>query len=134
MAVVLRLARHGQKKKPSYRVVAADKQARRDGRFIEIVGLYNPVQQPPVISLKEDKIRKWIAEGATTTLTVASLIRKQFPGLLEEKEKHQKAKVLAKRQARKARAKAAPEKKTAAKKAPAKKASPKKTAAKKAEK
>ena len=104
MAVVLRLARHGQKKKPSYRIVVADKQARRDGRFIEIIGLYNPVQQPPIVTLKEDKVRKWLADGAKATVTVASLIKKNFPGLIEEKEKHQKSKIQAARKARKTRA------------------------------
>ena len=104
MAVVLRLARHGQKKKPAYRIVAADKQAKRDGRFLEIVGIYNPLQQPPAVTLKEDKIRKWLADGAKATLTVASLIKKNFPGLIEDKEKHQKEKIQAARKARKERA------------------------------
>lgn len=104
MAVILRLARHGQKKRPFYRIVAASKQARRDGRFIEIVGNYNPLVNPPSISLKEDRIRYWIGVGAKTSTSVETIIKKHIPKLLEEKEIQKRQKILAARKARKARA------------------------------
>lgn len=74
MAVKIRLARHGAKKAPYYRVVVANAQARRDGRFIEEVGRYNPVAQPQFISLDMEKVDKWLANGAQPTETVARLI------------------------------------------------------------
>lgn len=104
MAVTLRLARYGQKKRPFYRIVAAEKQARRDGRFIEIVGNYNPLTTPPSVELKEDKIRKWVNQGAKPSASVETLIKKHIPKLLEEKTAHQLGKIRAARKARKARA------------------------------
>ncbi|PIE70392.1 MAG: 30S ribosomal protein S16 [Deltaproteobacteria bacterium] len=77
MAVKIRLARHGAKKRPFYRVVVADSEARRDGRFIEIVGTYNPLIEPAEVSLKEDRIKHWLGEGAIPTTTVNSLIKKK---------------------------------------------------------
>jgi small subunit ribosomal protein S16 len=74
--VKIRLARHGGKKKPFYRVVVADARAPRDGRFIELVGFYDPTKTPPVIHLKKDKIEKWLQYGAQPTDTVAQLIKK----------------------------------------------------------
>lgn len=106
MAVVLRLARHGQKKRPTYRIVAADRQARRDGRFIEILGTYNPVVEPAAVTLKEDRIRHWVGEGAKQSALVRSLIKKNIPGLVEEKETLQREKIQARRKKRKAQLKA----------------------------
>ena len=74
MAVKIRLARHGAKKRPYYRVVVADAQARRDGRFIEEVGRYNPVADPQVVTLDMEKIDKWLKNGAQPTDTVKRLI------------------------------------------------------------
>ncbi|MDR1421896.1 MAG: 30S ribosomal protein S16 [Coriobacteriales bacterium] len=74
MAVKIRLARHGAKKAPYYRVVVADARARRDGRFIEEVGRYNPCATPTMIKLELDKIDAWITNGAQPTETVAKLI------------------------------------------------------------
>lgn len=101
---MLRLARHGQKKRPFYRIVAADKQCRRDGRFIEVVGVYNPMLTPAAVTLKEDKIKKWLGVGAKPTQLVRSLIVKSFPGLVEDREKHQLTKLQKARKARKQRA------------------------------
>ena len=101
MAVVLRLARHGQKKRPFYRIVAAEKTCRRDGRFIEIVGTYNPLTDPPAVTLKEDRIRHWISVGAQTSRLVSSVIRKNMPGPLEERTEHQRTKIQARRKKRK---------------------------------
>jgi small subunit ribosomal protein S16 len=77
MAVKIRLARHGAKKKPFYRIVVADIEAPRDGRFLEVVGTYDPLQDPAKVDLKEDRIRHWIGEGALPTDTVKSLLKKE---------------------------------------------------------
>lgn len=74
MAVKIRLARAGAKKAPFYRVVVADARAPRDGRFIEILGRYNPRTQPSLIELDLEKIDAWIAKGAEPSETVAKLI------------------------------------------------------------
>ena len=74
MAVKIRLARHGAKKAPYYRIVVADSRARRDGRFIEQVGAYNPCTTPKAVKIDLEKVDKWIADGAKPTDTVASLI------------------------------------------------------------
>lgn len=76
MAVKIRLARYGTKKRPFYRIVVADIEARRDGRFLEIVGTYNPMVEPPAVRLEEEKIKGWIEKGARPTDTVRSLIKK----------------------------------------------------------
>ena len=76
MSVKIRLARYGAKKKPFYRIVAADTQYPRDGRFLEVVGTYNPMVDPAEVKLHEDKLRVWLGKGATPTVTVASLIKK----------------------------------------------------------
>ena len=75
MAVKLRLTRVGSKKNPIYRVVAADSRSPRDGRFIEIVGRYNPQTDPSTIELDEDKVRDWLAKGAQPTGSVARLLK-----------------------------------------------------------
>ena len=75
MATKIRLARVGSKKNPIYRVVVADARAPRDGRFIEIVGRYNPQTDPSIIDLDEDKIRDWIAKGAQPTNSVQRLLK-----------------------------------------------------------
>ncbi|MHB1016359.1 MAG: 30S ribosomal protein S16 [Coriobacteriia bacterium] len=74
LAVKIRLARAGAKKAPFYRVVAADSRAPRDGRFIEILGRYNPRTDPSTIEIDVEKIEAWIAKGATPSETVAKLI------------------------------------------------------------
>lgn len=74
MAVKIRLARHGAKKAPYYRVVIADGRARRDGRFIEIVGRYNPRTEPSTVELDVEKVDAWIAKGAQPTEAVAKLL------------------------------------------------------------
>ena len=77
MAVKIRLARHGAKKAPYYRVVVADARARRDGRYIEQVGTYNPCVDPIAVNLDMEKINAWIKNGAQPTDTVARLIKNQ---------------------------------------------------------
>lgn len=76
MAVKIRLTRTGGKGKPSYRVVVADATAPRDGRFLEILGNYDPKKDPAEIVLKEERVREWLAKGAKPTLTVSQLLEK----------------------------------------------------------
>ena len=75
MAVKLRLTRVGSKKNPIYRVVAADSRSPRDGKFIEIVGRYNPQTDPSTIDLDEEKIKAWLDKGAQPTDSVRRLMK-----------------------------------------------------------
>ena len=75
MAVKLRLTRVGSKKNPIYRVVAADSRSPRDGKFIEIVGRYNPQTEPSTIDLDEDKVKDWLSKGAQPTEPVERLLK-----------------------------------------------------------
>jgi len=77
MAVKIRLARHGVKKRPFYRIVVADSECPRDGRYLEIVGTYNPLPDPVEVSLKEERIKYWMDQGAIPTNTVKSLLNKE---------------------------------------------------------
>lgn len=77
MAVKIRLKRMGSKKKPFYRIVVADSRAPRDGRFIENVGTYDPLQDPPVVSIKEEQILDWMSKGAQPSDTVKNILSKQ---------------------------------------------------------
>ncbi len=77
MAVKLRLRRMGRKKRPFYRVIAADSRAPRDGKFIEEIGYYNPLTDPATIEIKEDRALYWLGVGAKPTPTVKSLLRKK---------------------------------------------------------
>lgn len=74
MAVKIRLARHGAKKHPYYRVVVADGRMPRDGRYIEQVGRYNPLTNPKTIDIDLEKVDEWISKGAQPSNTVAHLI------------------------------------------------------------
>ena len=76
MAVRIRLRRMGSTKRPFYRIVAAGARMPRDGRFIEIVGYYNPITDPVEIKVDEEKVYKWLRQGAQPTETVRSLFRK----------------------------------------------------------
>lgn len=76
MAVKLRLTRIGAKKNPCYRVVAADSRYPRDGRFIEVIGTYNPMTDPVEVKIDTEKAKKWIANGAQPTDTVRALLKK----------------------------------------------------------
>ena len=73
--VRIRLARMGRKRRPFYRVVVADSRSPRDGRFIEVVGTYNPMTNPSTVELKMDAITKWQSEGAQPSERVAKLIK-----------------------------------------------------------
>jgi len=76
VAVKIRLTRRGSKKRPFYRMVAADSEAPRDGKFLEIIGTYNPLKEPAEVIVNQEKLTKWIKRGAQPTSTVKSLLRK----------------------------------------------------------
>ena len=76
MAVKIRLARHGSRKKPLYRIVVADSASPRDGRFIEQIGLYDPKRKPSLVQFRAEKLSAWLKKGAQPTQTVAQLIRR----------------------------------------------------------
>ncbi len=75
MAVRMRLTRVGSKKNPIYRVIVADSRSPRDGKFIEIVGRYNPQHDPSLIEFDDDKVKDWLAKGATPSETVQRLLK-----------------------------------------------------------
>ncbi len=77
MAVKIRLARMGAKKKPFYRLVAADSEAPRDGRFLEILGYYDPMQEPAVVKVHEDKVNYWLGKGAKVSDSARAILKKQ---------------------------------------------------------
>ncbi|HHH55210.1 MAG TPA: 30S ribosomal protein S16 [Bacteroidetes bacterium] len=83
MAVKIRLARRGRAKKPFYHIVVADSRAPRDGRFIEKIGIYNPLTSPATIDLDRDKAFDWLMKGAIPTDTARSILR--FNGVLYRK-------------------------------------------------
>jgi small subunit ribosomal protein S16 len=77
MSVKIRLTRKGAKKRPFYRIVAADSEAPRDGRFLEVLGHYDPLTDPAQITVDEEKLNKWVERGAKISETVRSLLRKK---------------------------------------------------------
>lgn len=85
MALKIRLTRMGSKQNPFYRVVVADSRSPRDGKFIDIIGTYNPLTEPAEIKIDADKAKKWIANGALPTDTARSLLVRN--GILEQPKK-----------------------------------------------
>jgi small subunit ribosomal protein S16 len=77
MSVKIRLARGGAKKKPFYRIVVADNDSPRDGRFIETVGTYDPLHNPAKVKIKGDRVQYWVGQGAIPTSTVNSIFKKE---------------------------------------------------------
>ena len=77
MAVKIRLARHGTKKKPFYRIVVADIESPRNGKYLEKVGTYDPLFDPAKVSLNNERIQYWIDQGAKPTNTVKSLLKRE---------------------------------------------------------
>ncbi len=86
--VRLRLQRAGRKKRPSYRIVAADSRAPRDGSFVEIIGHYDTLTDPATVEIDEEKALKWLRDGAKSSPTVTSLLQKQ--GILDKFESEKK--------------------------------------------
>ncbi|MFP4036227.1 MAG: 30S ribosomal protein S16 [Desulfobacteraceae bacterium] len=81
MAVKIRLARMGAKKRPFYRLVAADTESPRDGKFLEILGYYNPMKEPAEVRINQDKVHRWLDSGALVSEAACALLKKQ--GLLK---------------------------------------------------
>jgi len=79
MAVRIRLTRLGRKKKPFYRIVVADNESPRNGKFLDIVGTYDPLQDPAKIDINDKKLQAWLGKGALPSTTVQSLIKKAAP-------------------------------------------------------
>ena len=77
MAVRIRLTRMGAKKKPFYRLVAADSESPRDGKFLDILGSYDPTKDPAVIMVKQDKIQSWLGKGAKVSESAKAILKKQ---------------------------------------------------------
>ena len=88
--IKLRLRRLGAKKRPSYRIVAADSRSPRDGRFIEVVGFYDPITNPATIRLDEERAKHWLSVGAQPTETVRDILFKA--GLVEDQPRAEVAK------------------------------------------
>ncbi|HQF42335.1 MAG TPA: 30S ribosomal protein S16 [Ignavibacteriaceae bacterium] len=84
MAVKLRLRRMGKKKQPIYKIVAADARSPRDGKFLEAVGIYNPLTNPHTVDIKEDRVNYWLNTGAQPTDTVKSLLSQK--GIILKKD------------------------------------------------
>ncbi|MBW2060851.1 MAG: 30S ribosomal protein S16 [Deltaproteobacteria bacterium] len=80
MAVRIRLTRMGANKNPFYRIIVADASAKRDGRFLEVIGTYDPLQDPAKVVIKEDRLKDWLSKGAKPTTTVASLLKREGLG------------------------------------------------------
>jgi small subunit ribosomal protein S16 len=76
MAVRIRLTRLGRKKKAYYRIIVADSESKRDGKFLDIVGTYDPLKDPAAITINQAKLQEWLGKGAQPTTTVKSLISK----------------------------------------------------------
>ncbi len=81
MTVRIRLARMGAKKKPFYRLVAADSESPRDGKFLEILGSYDPMKDPAQIMIHEEKVNSWLKKGASVSESARAILKKQ--GLLK---------------------------------------------------
>ena len=77
MAVKIRLARHGATKRPFYRIVVADSECKRDGRYLENVGTYNPLKDPAEVTLNTERVQYWLQQGAIPTDTVKTLLKKE---------------------------------------------------------
>ena len=91
MAVKIRLTRMGDKKTPFYRIVVADGRSPRDGKFIDILGTYNPLKEPAEVKLDADKVKDWLSKGAQPTDTVKAVLAKE--GIIESFKAPAKTKV-----------------------------------------
>lgn len=76
MAVRIRLTRMGRKKKPFYRIIVANNEAKRDGKFLDIIGTYDPMQEPAAVNIDTEKLNDWLGKGAEPSVTVSNLIKK----------------------------------------------------------
>jgi len=116
VAATIRLQRHGRTKSPQYRLVATNHENKRDGKFIEILGTFNPKAEPPVVNLKEERIKYWIGVGAIVKGVSRKIIKDAIPGLIEKREDNVRKKIQTARKKRKARLSGKAAKATKAKK------------------
>jgi len=122
MAVVIRMMRAGARKRPFYRIVVADSRRQRDGRFVEILGYYDPMAKPFAVKMDEDKVKSWIGQGAQPSTQAASLFRRA--GIIAARpSKSTKKAATTKAVVKRARPRKVTERKTRAKAARAKKRS-----------
>ena len=84
MAVHLRLTRAGRHKRPFYRMVAADSRKPRDGRYLEVLGTYDPLKNPPLTEFKQERVLHWLSVGAQPSVTVRTLLRRA--GIVDKKK------------------------------------------------
>ena len=131
MAVVIRMMRAGAKKRPFYRIVVADSRRQRDGRFVEILGYYDPMAKPFAVKMDEAKVKGWIAEGAQPSTQAASLFRRAgiYAGRPSKSTKKVAASGAAKKAVKRARPRKVTERKLKARATRAKKKGAKKTTA-----
>ncbi|MCB0358293.1 MAG: 30S ribosomal protein S16 [Bdellovibrionales bacterium] len=106
MSVAIRLQRHGRTKRPFYRIVATDKENKRDGRFLETLGTIDTLLDPPMVRMDQERVKYWIGVGAQPSHTVETVIKREIPGYLEEIVDARRARIRAQRSKRKARQKA----------------------------
>lgn len=107
MALKIRLRQQGRTKRPFYRVVVTDSRRPRDGRYVETIGWYNPLETDceKLLNIREDRVEHWLSQGAILTEKAEALVAKAAPGVvkvLKEKELARRQKAVAKRKARKA--------------------------------
>ena len=76
MAVRIRLTRMGRKKQPYYRIIVANNEAKRDGKFLDIIGTYDPMQEPAAVTIDTEKLNEWLGKGAEPSATVSNIIKK----------------------------------------------------------
>jgi small subunit ribosomal protein S16 len=119
MAVVIRMMRAGARKRPFYRIVVADSRRQRDGRFVEILGYYDPMVKPFAVKMDEDKVKSWIGQGAQPSTQAASLFRRA--GIIAARPSKPAKKDATKAAVKRARPRKVTERKTRAKAARAKK-------------
>ena len=132
MAVVIRMMRAGAKKRPFYRIVVADSRRQRDGRFIEILGYYDPIAKPFAVKMDEEKVKGWLAQGAQPSEQAASLFRRAGIVAARASKTTKKAGEAAKPKAKRAKPREVTERRTKNKAARVKKkANPKKPQPKK---
>lgn len=132
MAVVIRMKRAGAKKRPFYRIVVADSRRQRDGRFVEILGYYDPMAKPFAVKMDEEKVKGWIALGAQPSTQAASLFRRAGIVAARASKTTKKAGEAAKPKAKRAKPREVTERRTKNKAARVKKkANPKKPQPKK---
>lgn len=114
MAVIIRLARHGRRNRPYYRIVVTDHENKRDGRYLELLGTYNTLTKPSAITLKQDRVKYWLSVGAKASTTLQSIFEREMPGLYKSMVEKRRTKIKTTRAKRKARIKARGGKKTTA--------------------